>query len=166
MSRWQQPRRDTSGRVIRSHMRFSTRTLLIFVVPLTDQNGVVIEQRVVPLRVTGPTRAVGDTRVVESAREVAAARVRPRVERLRRVLARLASREEAHADDVAAYLNGLLFPESVQPGIFDNRATRAALAADEQSTAIDQAAASRQAVTVSEIRIGRPRLVFDGRSRQ
>ena len=168
MWRWRQPGGEISGRVIRSSPLQSSAPLLIFAVPLTDQNGAVIEQSVVALRLrrSASTAGATDARVVEVAREIAAARVAARAERLRRALADQSAREDSNAAAVAAHLHALLYPETVQPGMFDQRATRAAAMATEQAVAIDEAVVSRHALAVREIRIGRPRLVFDGWSRQ
>jgi hypothetical protein len=97
---------------------------------------------------------------------MAAARVSARAERLGRMVARQTAREDSNASAVTAHLRTLLYPETVQPGIFDHRATRAAAAASEHAVAIDEAVVSRHTLAVREIRVGRPRLVFDGRSRQ
>jgi len=168
MWRWRQPGGEISGRVIRSSPLQSSAPLLVFAVPLTDQNGAVIEQSVVALRLrrSASTAGATDARVVEVAREIAAARVAARAERLRRALADQSAREDSNAAAVAAHLHALLYPETVQPGMFDQRATRAAAMATEQAVAIDEAVVSRHALAVREIRIGRPRLVFDGWSRQ
>ena len=163
IARWRQPRGDISGRVLQSRALRSTGPLLVFVVPLTDQHGVLVEQRVVPVRLARMDGALDGTRIVEAARDVAAARVLARAKRLRRVLAQVAAKENGHADAVATYLHGLLFPESIQLGIFDNRATRAAAVAHEHAVAIGQSATAQHASTLVDVRAGRPRLVFDGR---
>jgi hypothetical protein len=140
---------------------FAAPDLLIFIVPIVDRSGDVIEEHLVSVRarcgtVTGLTRAPVDTAAIVAAN---ACRDRARrVARLRRLLAQRASSiERALADHVTDHSR----TGEAQPGLFDRRGLGARERDCAEIAEIRRRAAERLArYDDGGVAVGKPQLVF------
>ena len=112
---WQGP--DCSGRPMRTHRPAGARA--VFSVPFLDRSGAVAEMHLAAVPIAGPfTRDL-----VDIAGRVAVARLRPRLQRVRRLraasLAQRVQTERALADATRSAVSG-----DGQPGLFDAAALR------------------------------------------
>jgi hypothetical protein len=104
----------------------SNRSLLLFSVPLTDDNGAVLELHIIALRVDGAFPPAPPHRLIEVAREAASRSAGARLRRLERLRAQetivAIERERALCDAVVAPGSS----RERQPGLFDRREAREA----------------------------------------
>ena len=126
---WRGP--EASGRPMKTHR--TSGACAVFSVPFLDRSGAVAEMHLAAVSFAGPfTRDL-----VDAAGRVAVARLRPRLQRVRRLTAASLDRriqtERALADTMRSAIGG-----DIQPGLFDAAALRALEAARAAGDDIDR----------------------------
>ncbi len=100
----------------------ASRAALVFIVPLVDAAGAVVESHVVPLVApSGARREILTPRIIEAARAAAVIAILPRCRRLSRALRSRHDREATRERGLHAWLASRARPSEAQPGLFDQR---------------------------------------------